>query len=77
MNARLFGPGLHDWTLTADYPDAPGGAALAGHGVIELIEPESALAVCARLLVELAGPELSGLEAKVTFTIKPTRGNHR
>ncbi|MFE6744168.1 hypothetical protein [Streptomyces tubercidicus] len=72
----MFGPGLHDWTLSADFEHAEN-VSVAGHGRIELTEPQSALAVCARLLVELAGPDLSGLDANVRFTIKPTRGDHR
>ncbi|MFF4450923.1 hypothetical protein [Streptomyces sp. NPDC001502] len=68
---RLLAPGEHEWTLTADFTDVD--AWVAGHGRTVLTESESVLAVCARLLVELAGPELSGLDATVRFTIKATK----
>ncbi|MFI5868369.1 hypothetical protein [Streptomyces sp. NPDC051546] len=76
MSARSYGPGRYRWTLNAQYMSAvPGGAEVAGHGVIELTEAESALAVCARLVRELGGPELAGLDSTAVFTIKPVRGN--
>ncbi|MER6257802.1 hypothetical protein ABT224_41445 [Streptomyces sp. NPDC001584] len=68
---RLLAPGEHEWTLTADFPAVD--AWVAGHGRTVLTGPESVLAVCARLLVELAGPDLSGLDANIRFTIKPTK----
>ncbi|MCX4809001.1 hypothetical protein OG594_46975 [Streptomyces sp. NBC_01214] len=69
---RLLAPGPHEWVLTAQFPDAD--AWVAGHGRTVLTESESVLAVCARLLVELAGPDLSGVDANVRFTIKPMKG---
>ncbi|MFG2299181.1 hypothetical protein [Streptomyces sp. NPDC048603] len=73
--ARVLRPGRYAWNLSADFRSTvPGGAAVAGHGVIDLADAESELAVCARLVRELGGPDLSGLDAEVRFTIKPVRG---
>lgn len=73
--ARMYGPGRYQWTLKARYlSEVPGGAEVAAHGVINLAEAESELAICARLVRELGGPDLSGLDSTTTFTIKPMRG---
>lgn len=77
MSARLFGPGLCDWTLSASFPEEAGGAWIGGYGRIDLTEPESALGICARLLAELAAPDLDGCTADVRFTIRPATGGTR
>ncbi|MEU8466230.1 hypothetical protein [Streptomyces sp. NPDC029003] len=74
MSARVYGPGRYRWTLAAEFrSEVP--ASVAGHGVIELTEPESALAVCARLVRELGGPDLAGLDSTTAFTIEPFDAN--
>ncbi|MFE3585084.1 hypothetical protein [Streptomyces vinaceus] len=73
MGLRLYEPGAYVWQLHAQFPDRPD-AAVAGHGLIHLTETESELAIAGRLVRELGGPELSGLDSTITITIRPVRG---
>ncbi|MFF1561830.1 hypothetical protein [Streptomyces sp. NPDC058279] len=74
MGAQMYGPGRYRWALNAAYRTSiPGGAEVAAHGVIDLAEPESALSICSRLVRELGGPQLSGLDSTAAFTIRPDR----
>ena len=70
MTARVYGPGRYEWRLAAEFRHTVP-AEVAGHGVIDLAEPESALSICARLVRELGGPDLAGLDSTAVFTIKP------
>lgn len=70
MSARQYGPGRYRWTLAAQFrSEVP--ASVAGYGFIDLTEAESELAVCARLVRELGGPGLAGLDSTAVFTIRP------
>lgn len=74
MSARQYGPGRYEWRLAAEYRHVVP-AEVTAYGVIDLAEAESALSICARLVRELGGPNLAGLDSTAVFTIKAVRGS--